>query len=266
MEGANEQYKNFLQIEFNGEDIRLFNTDTAKVSDLLVLTGYNPRKLIPKSGENFIYYLNGKEKTLMGNKGQAAKIYINNQIGDLNTLLKDGDIVKIVEATTRQKLEPKLFDCIRREKNIKFNQEEINLITSIKINEQEVYGNPRLMERDSIELEEIENLLDLLKHLNLDIELKNILVNGKEVKDNIKLNLGDEIFVKPKKNINLIINGEEKSIEYNKEKFIFVDIFDYIDFDLTIPKGKLVLKLNEKDAEYLVELKNNDEIKIYWEK
>ncbi len=34
----------------------------AKVSDLLVLTGYNPRKLMPKSGENFVYYLNGEKK------------------------------------------------------------------------------------------------------------------------------------------------------------------------------------------------------------
>lgn len=62
IEGASEQYKNFLEIEFNGEDIRLFNTEMAKVSDLLVLTGYNPRKLMPKSGENFVYYLNGEKK------------------------------------------------------------------------------------------------------------------------------------------------------------------------------------------------------------
>lgn len=265
MEGASEKYKNFLQIEFNGEEIRLFNTDIAKVSDLLVLTGYNPRKLIPKSGEDFVYYLNGKRQVLMGSKGEAAKIYVNNQNGDLNTLLKDGDIVNIIEGTKGEKRSPCLYDIIKKEKIIKFNHKEINLITHIKINGKIVYGNPRIDEGDNIELEEIDNLFDLLEYLEQDIKLQDILINGKQVNNNVKLNPKDEIYFIPKKNINLIINGEEKTIEYNKDKFIFVDIFDYIDFDLSIPRGKLILKVNGENAEYLAEIKNGDQIEIYWD-
>ncbi len=43
-------------IEFNGEEIRVFNTEDVRVSHILVLTDYNPRKLVPKSGEDFIYF------------------------------------------------------------------------------------------------------------------------------------------------------------------------------------------------------------------
>ena len=38
MEGATKKYRNFLQIEFNGEEIKIFNTENVKVSYILVLT------------------------------------------------------------------------------------------------------------------------------------------------------------------------------------------------------------------------------------
>lgn len=45
VESVNKKYSNFIQIQFNGEDIRLFNTNRVKVSDILVLTGYDPKKI-----------------------------------------------------------------------------------------------------------------------------------------------------------------------------------------------------------------------------
>lgn len=61
MEGAQDKYRNFIKVVFNGEEVRIFNTEDIKVSDVLVLTGYNPRDLLPKTSEDFIYYINGKK-------------------------------------------------------------------------------------------------------------------------------------------------------------------------------------------------------------
>ncbi len=48
---------------------------------------------------------------------------------------------------------------------------------------------------------------------------------------------------------------------------MFVDIFDHIDFDLTKPRGNLVLKVNGMDAEYMAPLKDGgDIIQIWWDK
>ena len=46
---------------------------------------------------------------------------------------------------------------------------------------------------------------------------------------------------------------------------MFVQIFSYIDFDLSEPKGNIVLKLNGKEAAYTDVLKKDDEIRIFWE-
>lgn len=265
IEGLNEKYKSFLEIRFNNEDIRIFNTDKTKVSDLLVLTGYDPRKLIPKSGEDFIYYLNNEKRVLAGNKGEAAKIYVNEELGNLNTPLKDGDIVNIIEGSPGEEKVIYLYDCIEKPKTISFNNEEINLIIGIKINGEKVYKNPRLINEDSIELIRLETLYDLLKYLKQNIDLEDILINGNKIKENVKLKPGDRINTIPKKIIRLFINGEEKLIEYSKEEFIFVDIFEYIDFDLTVPKGKLVLKVNGQDAEYMAKIYDGDRIEIFWD-
>lgn len=68
------------------------------------------------------------------------------------------------------------------------------------------------------------------------------------------------------KNIYLIVNGEEKNFSYTEEEFVFVNIFSYIDFDLSKPKGKLVLKVNNREAQYMEALESNDKVEVYWER
>ncbi len=65
--------------------------------------------------------------------------------------------------------------------------------------------------------------------------------------------------------IMVVVNGEQKILR-GKPSFVFVDVFDAIDFDLTAPKGKsIVTKLNGKKAQYMENIHNGDNIEIYWE-
>ena len=49
-----------------------------------------------------------------------------------------------------------------------------------------------------------------------------------------------------------------------KEKYIFVDVFDYISFDLPKPQGAIVTTLNGKQAQFMEELHDGDILEIYW--
>lgn len=51
-----------------------------------------------------------------------------------------------------------------------------------------------------------------------------------------------------------------------KASYVYVDIFDYIDFDLKTPKGNIVTRLNGETAEYLKEIQDGDIIEVYWQK
>ena len=62
----------------------------------------------------------------------------------------------------------------------------------------------------------------------------------------------------------VIVNGRPVVLR-GKPSYVFVDVFDYINFDLSKPQGKgIATKLNGSDAPYMQELKGGDTIEIYW--
>ena len=64
----------------------------------------------------------------------------------------------------------------------------------------------------------------------------------------------------------VMVNGLEMELKGDKDQYIFVDVFNYVDFDLTRPKGSIVLKLNGRQAAFTDVIRPGDKIDIYWEK
>jgi len=64
--------------------------------------------------------------------------------------------------------------------------------------------------------------------------------------------------------VQVIANGQPVTL-YGKKQYVYVDIFDYINFDLSYSKGRsIVTRLNGRNADYMEGLKNGDVIEIYW--
>lgn len=72
--------------------------------------------------------------------------------------------------------------------------------------------------------------------------------------------------IKPASPVCMItVNGEHVELTGKKE-YIFVDIFDFISFDLTAGRGRgIVTKVNGEDTGYSRKLSDGDRIEIYWE-
>lgn len=67
------------------------------------------------------------------------------------------------------------------------------------------------------------------------------------------------------KEIHILVNGQRITLK-GKDKYIFVDILDYYEFDMTVARGtSLVLKVNQQSAEFSSSIENEDVIDIYWE-
>ena len=61
------------------------------------------------------------------------------------------------------------------------------------------------------------------------------------------------------------MNGNELRLE-GKSEYVFVDVFDHIDFDLQNVKGRrLITTRNGHKAEYMETLDSGDVISIRWE-
>lgn len=79
---------------------------------------------------------------------------------------------------------------------------------------------------------------------------------------------GHEAAVQKKDGTEMTVTVNDEQITmHGKTSYIFVDVFDYIDFDLSKPHGKMVVtKKNGMRAEYSEYLKEGDRLDIYWEK
>ena len=64
--------------------------------------------------------------------------------------------------------------------------------------------------------------------------------------------------------IHVTVNKQPVTLS-GKQEYVFVDVFQYIDFDLSKPQGSgIVTRLNGRDAQYMENIHNGDVIDIYW--
>lgn len=73
-----------------------------------------------------------------------------------------------------------------------------------------------------------------------------------------------EIPNKMTKGITIFVNNEPVKLS-GKSDYILVDLFQFYEFDLSKPKGVVVLKQNGNKGEYTAPLKEGDKIDLYWE-
>lgn len=64
--------------------------------------------------------------------------------------------------------------------------------------------------------------------------------------------------------LSVVVNGKTIILE-GKSQYIFVDIFDYIDIDLSKPRGSaIVTNINGRPAQYMEPLHAGDVMEVYW--
>ncbi|SKC75842.1 cell division protein FtsA [Maledivibacter halophilus] len=285
-----EKEQNFLKVTVNDKLIRLFNSKQLSVADALLLVGFNARKLIAKKGESISIEVNGNKRILHGSYGEVAKIYLNGKLASLDTKIKHEDSIVIKEATPGKAPRVKLKSIVDFTQTIIVNGENVNLIKSISVNGEKSHEDYILKNNDKVNIDKIKNIEELMEIHNINLYEKRIFLNDMNVNRNHILSNGDVISIEKiekkdkdldKKDLNnkdldkkdvkeklnyIIVNVNGKKIKLNRDDKnpIFVEIFNYIDFDINTPKGILELKLNGNRASYTDILKEGDDIEIFW--
>ncbi len=81
-------------------------------------------------------------------------------------------------------------------------------------------------------------------------------VKKEETKEEVKEENGKKI---------IVIVNQNPIVMRGKQSYMFVDIFDYIDFDTSkVRGGGIATLVNGKDAQYTQEIHNGDKIEVYW--
>lgn len=290
--------QDFMSVTVNGEKVRLFNSKKLTVADALILTGYNPDMLIGRTGRPLNFKLNGKEMILRGEPGTSADIQVNKCPASLETQIKVGDVINVKPSQKGKDAIKCIIDYVKNPNglHLTINDEAISVFPIVVANGEICSFSRNIVEGETIQIDEVLTLSDLSLKFNLCLEDKTVLVNDENKTLNYILQNNDNInyfdsstdimseIAKLEVEINegkkftiesadvdehtgfvISVNGEKIDLKENKS-YIFVDIFSHINFDLTIPQGNIVLKLNGRPANFTDTIQPGDSIEIYWEK
>lgn len=278
---------NFIDVILNGNRISLFNSSKRTVMDAMVQAGISPQVLIGKNGKNIRFSINGLKRIAFGSLAEGAHIRINEETAAIDSEIKEGDNIQITYARDGKEASPKVFEYIGNKDAISFYFNDViyNLEPVAFINDKNSTLGETIRENDDVSIIYPRTIAEFTKFYlqsnNKDESVKYFL-KDKEIFSDYNIKEGDRIYTKDlpvdindrgeikveesreKNKISLIIN-DKPVVMHGKQKYIFIDIFDFIDFDLTKVKGNLVLMLNGKKAGYYDELSDGDLVKVYWE-
>ncbi|MBK5240112.1 cell division protein FtsA [Clostridium sp.] len=278
----------FVDVTINDKIISLFNAHKHTVMDVMVQEGINPKILIGKNGKNIRFTVDGIKRVSFGSLAKGAEIKINSSIANIDSEVVEGDIIDVSFSIDGKKAEPKITDFVKNIQAVSFYFDDKirNMEPVTFINGKRALINSLIKENDDINIEFPVTIQEYIKYYGNKESTLTFMMNNKELQKDYVIKEGDRIYsvTLKKENTNeyvqvkdahnksdvglkeLVVEVNKKIITLkNKEKYIFVDIFDYVDFDLSKSNGNLILTLNDSKASYYQPLNSGDIIRIYWD-
>ncbi|MBM7561079.1 cell division FtsA domain-containing protein [Fusibacter tunisiensis] len=278
-----ERDHDFIRVNVNETSIRLLNTKPLKVADALLLAGISARNLISERGDAMQITLNGEIKELKGDYGDPAKILLNGGLSALDEKISHKDQIVVIPATKGSIRSLELKELVNYEASISINGQKIKCIHAVEVNGVAREGIYKVMPGDVIETKGIKTVNDLAELMEIDLMYFHILNGDTPLRKQDSIRWGEKYYFKPieKKAVEtpvetpdgdssaemtVFVNEKPVEIPIGKIQPVFVDVFNYIDFDLTKPQGILNLRLNGERALYTDVLNPGDRIEINWKK
>ena len=315
-----EQNNNFIFVSFNGSRIKMYDNNNLTVADVALQAQFPKDGLFPKRGKELTFQVNGK-RMVRGLRGEAAVIEVNGKIVDLNTTVRENDIIGVTESTAGDAAKATIGDLPEATESIcvVVNGNKVEIPKFAQVNGVLQSSYYEIRENDEIEMlnyytvQQIAEFMDLsltpdreifvnhqsaewdtpvYENFTVNFDLENETGSGaygesdgeeaeeeteESIAGNAKANsmkeaaseTSTEASDEEKKpagptTIIVVVNRSPVTLS-GKPSYVFVDVFDKIDFDLTRPKGKnIVTSLNGKPAQYMETLHDGDVIDIYW--
>jgi len=253
-------------IALNGEPANLYSQ--VKENDIvrvLESTAGEPGKMklekLPEYKSTFNVFVNGQKVTV------PRFPSVNGNIITGSYDIQEGDDIVFLDYVT--------VEHIRTTMDINVDQDVVCMVNNKEADENtKVYENFevvwKLLEKPQEEPVSYDDLMEEMQEEEKTspiTETESVNVKESTKKETTETLVEDEKLPVPTEPITIyvMVNGSPVAMS-GKPKYVFVDIFNYINFDLSKPQGVIVTTINGHDANYMEELHDKDIIEIYWRK
>ena len=291
-----EQSNSFIYAEFNKERVKLYDNGRLSVADAAVQAQFANEDLFPKRGCALTFTVNGRSRMIRGSQGEAAVIRVNGENADLYTQIHNSDRIEVIASTAGAPAELELGKLAEmgEQLHIAVNGKRVELPKTAEVNGTREYEFYMVHEGDDIQIrnyytvEEIAGFLDIPMGgdirvndtaakpdtrvyenftVSWDMEFPatgDVFEQSLDNEDEPDPQQDDELTASEPIAMDVIINQKPVTLT-GKTEYVFVDVFDFIEFDLKASGGRsIVTLLNGVNADYMARLKQGDRIDIYW--
>lgn len=185
----------FSVITLNDKKIRIFDTRTLRIVDLLMNAGYKSAQVIGHSGRSLTFTLNGEKQFMKGSLAVPAEVKVNGEAAALETSVKQGDVIDFKPAVCGENAEAKISDIAGDVvvNYVTVDGEKYPFGIIARVNNRQVAGDYQIQNSDSITVSEIETLGDLMQTLPFDTTVLNFYKSGKMLSFDYYLKENDDI-------------------------------------------------------------------------
>lgn len=236
-------------IKVNGQEASIDSTinDGDEVNIIYAKNGQNAAATVTELLTNY-----EEKEIFINNISTVIKpiAIVNDNKVSLDTYISDQDIIEIIY--------PKNIGDVKK---YIINTTSDVFINEVKANDEYIINNGDKLVFEDCRYSEENHCNNINESLIIEQDEKNTNCDKDNMTNEFSEELEDEAIYAMK----VIVNDEEVKIN-DMSSMMFVQIFSYINFDLSELKGNIVLKLNGEVASYTDMVKDGDVINIYWEK
>ncbi|MEN1968186.1 cell division protein FtsA [Lentibacillus sp. N15] len=164
---AKQDPVHYISVEVNNQTVRLFEMKQLTIGDCLIQAGVDINKWYGKPGLAFMVTVNGRTITLTGEYGKPPEINCNNQLANVDTLVKHGDLITITKGQDGLDAQITLEDIVGdiNPCSIYFNGQEYEITTTFYVNGIKKDKRYLLMDHDVVEWRRIRTVQDFMETL-----------------------------------------------------------------------------------------------------
>lgn len=206
---------------------------------------------LPEYKENLCVNVNEKKVLL------PRFVQVNGQLQSRYYAVKEGDAIEFLDYCTVGQL-AEFMDVLLEGKELRVNNMRADKDTRVYENFSVVWSETGAQDEESFEEAE-----------TVSVEAETASVETGAAPATGENEMAEEAVPAPAPNIpvsiTVIVNNRPVVLS-GKSSYVYVDVFEYINFDLSKPQGSIVTTLNGRAAQYMETIQNGDRIEIYWRK
>lgn len=281
----------FSTVTLNGEQVRVFDTKSLSVFELLGSAGFKTSQIMGHSGAGLKFTLNGETKMIKGTAFTPAVITVNGKPAALTTKVKQGDDITLEPAVNGENAHAFIRDFADdiSKANVIFCGENAVAGKRTYANGKEVGKDYEIQPLDNIEILDTRTLGAFLMQYGGDTETATVYVNGEEKSESYALRDGDilgfdkglsaaaaptvqtvsetaeDVPTKAQGNfVSVIFNGVPTDLPEKESKtpYMLIDLFERANIDIENPTRRLVLSVNGGSAKFTDKIQSGDIVVI----